>query len=397
MHLVAPLLLLAAAHVEVPQPTPLPGGFADPDGRIGVFNTPRGGIQAVELATGKSFWHTEQAKRPLFVADGRVYALAAVRAPVARGLCFEWHPAWDGPRNGFRLVAFDLTRFGEPVLESETVALPEWASLADTHDRSFAPRWRVEGGRLVVAWEASAWYAGPVKKTPQEEAAYRKRADGAVRFDLETGRFEALPAPPAPAAPPTVDGWKELERHAIRWQKATAGRHLVLTMEEERGTQTLTLRTFDAATRRQLDARELIRGKRLVVMSSVDEQYLCVRDAGGRPGTRGEFDEPAAPWSVFTADGGRRVADVPHEPGAAALAVLGGRAFVLVTGRIDTPLDRPFVVPRSLRAVDLRTGAVQWERPVGGTSAAPPALTAWPAPAARQPRGSWLWGGKPPG
>jgi hypothetical protein len=391
MHLLAPLLLLAAAHAEVAQPTPLPGGFVDPSGRIGIFNTPGGGIQAVELATGKRFWQTDQAQRPLFVAAGRVFALAAVRPPVVRGLCFEWHPEWDGPRNGFRLVAFDPTQPGRVVLESEPVALPEWASLADTHDRSFAVRWHVEDGRLVLAWEASAWYAGRTRKTAQEEAAYRKRADGAVRFDLETGSSEELPAPPAApgsAAPPTVEGWKELERHAIRWQKAAAGRHLVLTLEEERGTQTLTLRSFDAATRRQLAATELIRGRRLTVLSTIDEQYLCVRDADPGPGPRPDPDAPPAPWAVFTADGGRRVADVPYEPAATAVAVLGGRAFLLVAGRTDTPLVRPFVVPRSLRAVDLRTGATQWERPVGGQPGAPPAVIVWPAaprPSAQRP------------
>jgi len=379
MHLFAPLLLLAAAHVEVPQPTPLPGGFVDPTGRIGIFNTPGGGIQAVELATGKSFWQTDHAQRPLFVAAGRVFALAAVHAPVLRGLCFEWHPEWDGPPNGFRLVAFDLRQPDRIVVESEAVALPEWASLADTHDRSFAVRWRVEDGRLVLSWEAKTWYAGRTKKTAQEEAAYRKRADGAVRFDLKTGSFEEMkpPAAPGPAAPPTVEGWKELERHAIRWQKAAGDRHIVLTLEEDRGTQTLTLRTFDAATRRQLAATELIRGRRLTVLPTIDEQYLCVRDADAGP--RADPDAPAAPWAVFAADGGRRVGDVPYEPAATAVAVLGGRAFLLVAGRTDTPLDRPFVVPRSLRAVDLRTGAAQWERPVGGQPGAPPAVIVWPA------------------
>src|SRR5262249_14701010 len=153
------------------------------------------------------------------------------------------------------------------------------------------------------------------------------------------------------AAPPTVEGWKELERHALRWQKATLNRHLVLTLEEERGTQTLSLRSFDAATRQQLAVTELIRGRRLTVLPTVDEQYLRARDGASGPGAQADGDAPPAPWSVFPADAGQRVADVPYEPGTTAAAVLGGRAYFLVAGRIDTPLDRPFVVPRSLRAV----------------------------------------------
>src|SRR5260370_38996792 len=60
MRVIAPLLLLAACHAaqaaDVPQPTALPGGFVDTTGQIGVFNTPSGGVQAIELATGKSFF-----------------------------------------------------------------------------------------------------------------------------------------------------------------------------------------------------------------------------------------------------------------------------------------------------------------------------------------------------
>src|SRR5262249_42723826 len=193
-----------------------------------------------------------------------------------------------------------------------------------------------EDGRLVLAWEASAWYAGRTRKTAREEAAYRQRADGAARFDLETGRFEALPGPGS-AAPPTVEGGKELERHALRWQKATLNRHLVLTLEEERGTQTLSRRSFDAATRQQLAVTELIRGRRLTVLPTVDEQYLWVRDAASGPGAQADGDAPPAPWSVFTADAGQRVADVPYEPGATAAAVLGGRGDLLVPDPLATP------------------------------------------------------------
>src|SRR5579872_3506655 len=186
MHIIAPLLLLAVTQAaDVPQPTALPGGFVDTTGKIGVFSTPNGGVQAIELATGKVIFQSKRAQRPLFLVGDRLVALAAVHAPVARGLCFEWQAPWDGPRNGFRFVTFDLAKVGEIVQVSETVALPEWASIVDAHDRSFAIRWHTADGRLILTWQAKSRHAEPTDE---------KQATGAVRFDLKTAGFDTLPA-----------------------------------------------------------------------------------------------------------------------------------------------------------------------------------------------------------
>src|SRR5258708_37154117 len=84
MRVIAPLVLLAACQVataaDMPSPIALPGGSVDTTGQIGIFNTPGGGIQAVELAAGKVFFQTHQAQRPLFLAGNRLYALATVKA-----------------------------------------------------------------------------------------------------------------------------------------------------------------------------------------------------------------------------------------------------------------------------------------------------------------------------
>jgi hypothetical protein len=389
MRLVAPVLLLVvvqtASAAELPRPTPLPGGFVDATGQIGVFNTPRGGVQAVELATGKSFWQSQQAQRPLFVSDQRLFALAAVQAPVVRGLCFEWRPQCQGPHNGFRLVAFDLAQFGQVALESETVALPEWASLDEAHDRSCALRWSIENGRLIVAWEANAWYGGLIRKTPQEEAAYGRHAEGCVRFDLETGAFETLAAQAPPVASPAFPLPKELERRVVRWQKTTAKQQLVLIMDEGPGQQTLSLHTFDLATRQRLGVKALLSGQRLTVLPTLDEQYLCLRDPVPSPEIQARDEQAVVQWSIFRADDGQCIAQVPFEPGTTTAAVYGSRVYFLISQRIDGLMDRPFVVPRSLRAVDLKTGTTQWEQPVGGKPSAPPPLIVWPTHTAEAP------------
>jgi hypothetical protein len=389
MHILAPLLLLAAAQtapaVDIPQPLTLPNGFVDPSGRFGIFNTPSGGVQVVELATGKPFFQTNQAKRPLFFAGDRLYALEAVKAPIIRSLCFEWRPAWDGPRNGFRLVAFDLAQFGDRVLESETVALPEWASIVETHERSFAFRWHTENGRLVVAWEAKTWYAGLTRKTPAEEAAYRKQATGTIRFDLQTAAVEALPPQPPPSEAPLFEPWPELERLSIRWYKRSATQLFLATLDEAENKQTLSLRIFDLATRQQISIAPLKTGVNLAILPTLDEQYLCVREGMVSPDQVDGEKSQQRLWSIFAVNGGQQLAEVPFEPGMTTAVILGGRIYFLSARQIKGSIDRPFVVPRSLLAVDLRTGMTVWERPVGGKPSSPPPVVVWPAPSAQPP------------
>jgi hypothetical protein len=52
--------------------------------------------------------------------------------------------------------------------------------------------------------------------------------------------------------------------------------------------------------------------------------------------------------------------------------VLGPRAYVLVGGSVRGTFDRPFVQPRTLKAIDLKSGKVLWERPLQGKPVAPP-------------------------
>jgi hypothetical protein len=54
------------------------------------------------------------------------------------------------------------------------------------------------------------------------------------------------------------------------------------------------------------------------------------------------------------------------------MAVLGPRVVYLVAGPIPGPLDRPFVQPRTLKGLDLKSCKVLWERPIQGKRILPP-------------------------
>ena len=328
----------------------LPCGVADPGGRTGFVANAHGGIDAVDLATGDLLWDVDGAKRPALAVDDRLYA---------------WAPV-DG--NGLRVVAFDRAQGGRRLLESEPVTFPDWVSVEQAPGRSFTTRWRLDRGRLILDWEAQAWYSGP-HATPQAEADARRRAEGQVRIDVATGKVETAAAEKPAAAPPPP---KDLEKAVVRWQGATGGGGAALVLEEADGRQKLSLWLWDAG--KVSPPRELLTGKRLLALPTVDERLLCLRDAspspdeGAGPGDRGRYG-----WSLFFADSGERLAQAPYDAGTEGVAVVGQRAFFLVAGSFKGPIDRPFVRPRGLKAFDLRTGKMLWERPVEGKLCSPPA------------------------
>ncbi len=126
-------------------PKQLPGpGVADPAGRIGYFRNTTGGIDALDLGSGKLLWASKDASRPLLASADRVFA----------------HQEVAGKPSQFRVVVLDSTKEGKTVLETEPIALPDWASVAVAYGRSYRSGARLDGNDLYVAWEARAFYAG---------------------------------------------------------------------------------------------------------------------------------------------------------------------------------------------------------------------------------------------
>jgi hypothetical protein len=368
---------LAAPPVAgAPRAIPFPGGLLDPSGRTAYLSNASGGLDAVDLTSGELVWQTTEAQVPLLVAGDRLYAQAGVK------------------RNRLRVMAFDLARRGECVLESDPVVLPRWVIAGEAHAHSFAARWRLEKAELVLHWEAKAWSPEP-RPTVEQDLAARRHAEGTARIDLETGQVQEAPAEKAPL-PPAPKLPRQLERLAVRWH-GVVGRHfLALVLEDApqppapkgppakdkppgpvprapRPDQVLVLRSWDWLTGKAAEPRELRRGRRLVVLPTLDEKFLCLRDAAPSP------DELVASqagrrfdWSLYSLEEGKIIASVPHVPGTQAVAVVGARAYFLVAGQVPGPIDQPTVRPQGLQAFDLKTGKRAWERPLAGKQLSPP-------------------------
>jgi hypothetical protein len=149
------------------------GGVTDAAGKVGFFPNKSGGIDALDLATGKLLWASKEASRPLAVVDNRLIAQS-------------------GTGNQVRFVVFDTANQGKAAGESKPVKLPDWVAIQTQYGRTFQSNVRTDGAAMLYAWEARAFYAGGAAPTPEIEEAARKHATGVIRIDPKTGQAESI-------------------------------------------------------------------------------------------------------------------------------------------------------------------------------------------------------------
>lgn len=351
---------LASSEAKQKPSIRMPEGIADSEGRVGYFASSSDGIEAVDLANGKVLWHTHEAQRPLFLDGDHLLAQAGTK------------------RNRLRILRLDVKRNGECSFESDPLVFPPWIVTGEAHGHSFVTHWHKEKHHLVLDWQASAWYAGKSRPTSEETQSARKHASGIARIDLRTGQIEILPPPGEPAAsaagltaPPPLP--EQLEQKALRWQKLIGQHWKVLALEEEKGQQCLVLHSWDRQKEAEQQPQELMRGRRLLVRTTVDEQILCLREANPNPDEQVSLTQRRQPnWWLFAVQTGKLIGSIADEAGMNTLVVLDQHMFYLVPGTLRGQLDHPNVQPQLLRAVDLSTGKKIWERPVAGKLIAPP-------------------------
>ena len=148
-------------------------------------------------------------------------------------------------------------------------------------------------------------------------------------------------APELPAPDPARNFVRELESLAARWHGVSGNEFKMLVLDQDRERERFSLRSWDLATGTANPPRELLAGRRLNVLPTMDGRFLLLRDADGPESGK------AASWSVFSVATGERTARAPFEAGTQAAAVIGSRAYYLLSGPVRGPIHTTFVHPRS--------------------------------------------------
>jgi len=306
----------------VTAPRFVPGGVADPAGERVYLPGTRGGIDALDLATGALLWHSDSATLPLLGLNGRLLAAAG-----GTRVSFFLLGAGDGG-----VVPF-------PYESIETPPYADWRLTAT----------RLDGDQLVLSWRLAA--TGP---TLLEE--------GATRLDLVDGTVTPDTEPTAAVDPGPVAGltlFRDARAQAVPWAWEGGLAALVsVTGDEIRHLDLYTWRPGKNADRRVFTLVSPLPGAGFLEhhpSPDGDRVYLLFcndREKEGRP--MGSVCQ----WLVFTvADGSQRMV-FDTVPGLQPpLAVVGDRLFYVQFGSIPGKRQLPL---RRLQAVDVASREPAW-------------------------------------
>jgi len=269
-----------------------------------------GGIDAVNLATGKLRWHSDKAAKPLSLVGDRLIAQANGRGGKA-----------------LELVVLDA-RSGA-ARDSIRIPLPEGvvASVVDTPSGSFRVRTNSTASELVVSWEATGVGVAAQGYVPAEEEGQAPDAglqaiSGEAVLDM-TSKSLSIKAEPS-----------------VRLAQSAA---LVRSAMEELSSPAVA----------GIEGRQLL---------SADGRHVLVTE------TVETTDLYRHRWTMYERASGARLGSVPALVSATPFVVIGTTLYHTVPAHSVRREGKFVEIPTSLRAVNLKTGIETWKTAVLETS-----------------------------
>ncbi|HKR63591.1 MAG TPA: hypothetical protein VJZ00_07655 [Thermoanaerobaculia bacterium] len=287
-----------------------------------------GGIDAIDAATGRVLWSSNDAAVPLTLVGGRLVAQVEEKPAVER----------------LRLALIDTASRGRKVADA-IVALPDGvdAIVADNLTRSFRVTAEHDASGVVISWMFTEVEDDGGIHVPGE-VSQQRIVNGAARVDLETGRVTPLAPRRVISNSATDAAWR-------------AG-DVLSSVEGGRGAA-IVLKRRDARTGAVLPDRELLpRG--LFALPSADRAYLLATSRVGAGGP----EDPEYQWSIFSAATGELLGELRREISASPFVVANGNIIFEAPPRGyksgDTWIDEPL----TLRAVRLSSAVPVWDHEV---------------------------------
>ena len=305
-----------------------PGVVADPGAERLYLMNPKGGIDAIGLASGNFLWTSKAAGKPLAVFDGRLAAQAEA----------------VGGSNSLSIVLLS-TKSGRVI---STIAVPMVAgamrpSINDGMVAASSVQARVVSDGLLVLWTVTGRPASPIPGP-----ANVRNDSGAALINLQTHNVTMLASHQAAAllpgktsaAMPSLSGTEGLyfppepaSRFfvSVKLGAASAGQHAVM-------------KRWSVDSGEPLPDIELGPGFIAYAISADQSLLLVISGPSG----------PRYLWSLYMIDSGQRIAEV-RLPDASAQSFFVWHSTLIYRSA-------------ALRALDLKTGTEIWTRTLRDTS-----------------------------
>jgi hypothetical protein len=306
----------------------VPGGVVDAAAHVAYLQGARGGVEAIEVVSGRDVWSDAAVQRPLAVVGARLL----VEIPSIRGI---------------RLALRDSRAGATPSLTSEPLPLPKWANGVSARPHALVVRVESVGrDEIRLQWWAQAEQAGGMHPPSDEESPSLPAATGALLFQTTTARVTPAPARTAPFRSRSY----EIEGVSSDEPWIVDGKWCALATETRGGAEWLVVAraTLDGKT---LQALPLGASTTMPVRRSVDGATLALFTPGGTHAR------------LLQLPSGAHVGQVSSPTLAGEFAVVDGTLFVAARGVADQ---------RELRAIDVKTGAVRWTHPLVTPPTLPP-------------------------
>jgi hypothetical protein len=308
-----------------------------------------GGVEALDLLSGRILWMTDLAQKPLLLIDDTLVAQAQPREP----------------DDFLRIVLLDAA--DGALKERVDAELPEGvrASIDEGPGSAFDAEVSATHDTLTVTWAYSGSQVRGAEDTTLSHSA-ESGVEGAFRVDIGTGELwkdgtgEVAPAPPPPL-PPALSRLDSRGRlpHPL-WR--TGDVYAAACRVRGDGGELTVLKRWSAATGDSLPDVTLFAADYTIRYRSADGKYLLASRAAASP-AYDSYD-----WIVYSLSTGARVAEL-------RLDVPGAWFFVTGPVLVYETQPRAYIVdgfserkPRRLCAVDLSTGRERWTRPFRDTT-----------------------------
>jgi hypothetical protein len=212
-HSVASIWMLAAGAMRssvTPNdevPSYFPAGLTNASGSVGCVRTLAGGVETLDLASGRRSWKSDAPSRALLVGSDEVFVFEQ-RGGRLQVAAYE-------PRSGRQIKTWPCS-----------IGLPAWASLAEPRGgrnwTTFDVRARRSGNVLEIGYDAQEHVA-----TGIAPSSVGPREKGILRLDLSSGTSERLPGETLPALP-FVEPAPPRGYQPVRFHARAAGPELML-------------------------------------------------------------------------------------------------------------------------------------------------------------------------